>query len=205
VGWLDLLADAGREVIGIDLLGHGTAPKPHEPGPYEHLEDRAAEQLPPEPCDAIGFSLGARTLLWLASEAPERFHRLVVAGVGDNLFRDDGNEALAAVMATDDPGEAPPIARYFHAQATAEDADRLALAAYLRRDGPGPLTADRLARVTVPVLVVLGDRDFAGPADPLVDALPDARVVTLPGVDHFSTPKQFGFIDAALEFLDALP
>jgi hypothetical protein len=27
----------------------------------------------------------------------------------------------------------------------------------------------------------------------------------LPGVDHFSLPKQFGFIDAALDFLDCVP
>ncbi|MFM9083659.1 MAG: alpha/beta fold hydrolase, partial [Actinomycetota bacterium] len=26
-----LLADAGREVVGVDLLGHGDADKPHDP------------------------------------------------------------------------------------------------------------------------------------------------------------------------------
>ena len=62
-----------------------------------------------------------------------------------------------------------------------------------------------LGAVEVPVLVVLGERDDAGPAEPLVDALPDARLVLLPGVDHFATPKDFGFIDAALGFIDALP
>ncbi len=51
------------------------------------------------------------------------------------------------------------------------------------------------------MLVVLGDRDFAGPVDPLLDALPDARFVSLPGADHFGTPKDFRFIDATLEFL----
>jgi pimeloyl-ACP methyl ester carboxylesterase len=56
----------------------------------------------------------------------------------------------------------------------------------------------------VPVLVVLGDRDFAGPAEPLVDALPDARLVSLREVDHFATPKDFGALDAVLEFLDAV-
>ncbi|HEU4841145.1 MAG TPA: alpha/beta fold hydrolase [Ilumatobacteraceae bacterium] len=30
-GFTELLADAGREVIGVDLLGHGDAPKPHDP------------------------------------------------------------------------------------------------------------------------------------------------------------------------------
>ena len=55
------------------------------------------------------------------------------------------------------------------------------------------------------MLVVIGDRDFAGPADRLVGALPDARGVTLRNVDHFATPESFGFIDATLDFLDAAP
>jgi pimeloyl-ACP methyl ester carboxylesterase len=82
--------------------------------------------------------------------------------------------------------------------------DPLALAALLRHPQP-PLRPDQLARVTCPVLVVLGDRDFAGPADPLVAALPDARLKTLRHVDHFATPKDFGFIDAALTFIGAVP
>jgi hypothetical protein len=39
----------------------------------------------------------------------------------------------------------------------------------------------------------------------LVDALLDATLVTLRGVDHFGTPKDFRFLDAALEFLEAVP
>ena len=54
-----------------------------------------------------------------------------------------------------------------------------------------------------PVLVVLGDQDFVGPADQLVAALPDATYVELPRTDHAKTPKSFAFIDAALEFLRA--
>ena len=63
-------------------------------------------------------------------------------------------------------------------------------------------TDEGLARITCPVLVVLGDSDFAGPADPLLDRLPNAELVTLRGVDHFGTPKAFAFLDAALPFLD---
>jgi len=55
------------------------------------------------------------------------------------------------------------------------------------------------------VLVVLGDRDFAGPPDPLVEALPDATLLTLRGADHFGTPRDFRFIEAALAFIDAVP
>ena len=44
-GWVDLLRDAGREVIAVDLLGHGTAPKPYDPSAYEFLEERVLEAL----------------------------------------------------------------------------------------------------------------------------------------------------------------
>ena len=62
-----------------------------------------------------------------------------------------------------------------------------------------------LATVTCPTLVVIGDRDFAGPGEPLAEALPNATLRTLRNVDHFATPEAYGFIDAALAFLDAVP
>ena len=41
--------------------------------------------------------------------------------------------------------------------------------------------------------------------EPLADALPNGSLTTLRNVDHFATPESFGFIDATLEFLDAVP
>jgi hypothetical protein len=56
------------------------------------------------------------------------------------------------------------------------------------------------------VLVVVGDHDdVAADAPALVEAFPDARLVTLRNTEHFGTPKSFEFIDASLEFLDAVP
>ena len=60
-----------------------------------------------------------------------------------------------------------------------------------------------LGKRRVRCLRVIGARDFAGPGEPLAGALPDARLVVLPGADHFSTPKDFGAIDATLQFLGA--
>ncbi len=205
-GFTELLADAGRPVIGVDLLGHGEAPKPHDPEAYADLTGRIEEALPAEPVDAVGFSLGALTLLRLAVRRPEAFRRIVVAGIGRNAFeRDDVVRArvLAGLDGTADPED--NLARLFSQYAAQPGNDRLALAAVMRRDDATALTPAALAAVTAPVLVVLGDRDFAGPGDPLVDALPDARLVTLRNVDHFATPESFGFIDATLEFLDAHP
>src|SRR5919112_319951 len=88
-GWLDLLADAGRPALALDLLGHGAAAKPHEPEAYDALEQAVVDQLPDGPVDAIGFSLGARTILALACENPASFRKIVVAGVGANLFEQD--------------------------------------------------------------------------------------------------------------------
>jgi pimeloyl-ACP methyl ester carboxylesterase len=202
-GWADLLADAGREVIGVDLLGHGQADKPHDPDAYRDLHAGVAARLPEgdAPVDAVGFSLGAMTLLRLAASAPGRIARLAVLGVGENVFRTEGNEAILRAVAGEAVDDTDIVARVFAGHAELPGQDREALAACLRAGRP-LLTPAALAQVTCPVLVVLGDRDFAGPAQPLVDALPDARLVTLPGVDHFATPKAFAAIDAVLQFLE---
>ncbi len=202
-GWIDLLGDAGRRVIPVDLLGHGGAPAPHDPAAYADLEQSIVAQLPDEPIDAIGFSLGAQLLLRVAASDPARFGRLVVIGVGANLFRTDGTEHLATAF--EDGAQPDDVAlRVFVNLAASAGNDPLALAACLRRPSR-PYTADEIARVTCPTLVILGDKDFAGPADPLVDALPDVQLTTLRGVDHFQTPREFACIDAALEFVEAAP
>lgn len=201
-GWLDLLADAGRRTVPIDLLGHGTAERPHDPAAYADLQGWVGERLPAGdgPVDAVGFSLGARLLLGLAADRPARFRRIVTLGVGRNLFETSNSDAiLRALEQGADPEN--PAAAYFARLAEHPDADRAALAACLR----APLrllTAEDCARVAAPVLVVIGARDFAGPGEPLAEALPDARLVVLPGADHFSTPKDFGAIDATLRFLE---
>ena len=66
------------------------------------------------------------------------------------------------------------------------------------------ITPSDLAAITCPVLVVIGDRDFAGPATQLAAAFPSGRLVELPNTDHFATPEAFGFFDATLEFLGAV-
>lgn len=200
-GWIDLLADSGRTAVPLDLLGSGTCEKPHDPEAYIDFEEHLLDRFPAEPVDAIGFSLGARTLLVLATQHPERFSSLIVAGVGRNLFERDqtGDSIAGAIDGTGDSDD--PTVRYFAQLAQAPDQDPLALAAFLRRPRSVDLTAEMLGTITCPVLIVLGDKDFAGPADPLLHALPAARLVTLRNVDHFATPKDFGFIDAALEHL----
>jgi pimeloyl-ACP methyl ester carboxylesterase len=200
-GWLDLLADAGRRVVPVDVLGHGSAAAPHDPAAYTDLERSVEDVLPDEPVDAIGFSLGAQLLLRIAARRPERFGRLVVIGVGENLFRGDDSRALADVF---ERGIAPDdlTARLFVQLAESAGNDPLAMAACLRRPRTA-FTKEELAGVTCPTLVIIGDRDIAGSPSPLLDALPNAELRLLPGVDHFRATSEFACIDAALEFVGA--
>ena len=89
---------------------------------------------------------------------------------------------------------------YFHALGDKPDMDREALVALLR-GFEADIEVSRLAQITCPVLVVLGDRDRSGPPDELVAAIPDAELQTLRGVDHFATPKNYEFLDAALTWV----
>ncbi|HQV58337.1 MAG TPA: alpha/beta fold hydrolase [Ilumatobacteraceae bacterium] len=206
-GFTDLLADARRPVIGIDLLGHGNAPKPHDAASYVDLTDRVFEAMPAEPVDAIGFSMGALTLLRCAVRQPHRFRRLVLGGIGRNAFdtpsADRAEDFANAIQFGADPVDKQASAFASYARAPGNDPVALAMAmrtAEQRRFRPEELTV-----VTCPTLVAIGDQDFAGPGDVLVDALPNATLTVLRNTDHFATPESFAFIDAALEFIGAVP
>ncbi len=207
-GFTALLADVDREVIGIDLLGHGAAPKPHDPDAYGDLTERVFAAMPDGPVDAVGFSLGALTLLRAAIAQPSRFRRLVLAGIGRNVFERDDEATQRIIQAieagTGDSGH-DNRARLFAQYAHQTGNDPVALAAIMKRAPGAEPTLEQLATVTCPVLVAVGDQDFVLPADRLIEVLPDARLVTLRRTDHFATPESFDFIDATLEFLDAVP
>ena len=204
-GFAELLRDAGRTVIGVDLLGHGSAPKPHDPQAYGDLTTRVLEACPADSVDAIGFSLGAITLLQLALREPQRFNRLVLAGVGASLFETDESRTRRIVAALEGHGDPDDnLSRMFVQYASQPGNDIVALTAVMKRSRQ-PMKPEMLSNVTCSALVVIGDRDFAGPGEPLEDALPNATLCTLRNVDHFATPEAFGFIDAALGFLDAIP
>jgi pimeloyl-ACP methyl ester carboxylesterase len=207
-GWLDLLAEAGRDTIAVDLLGHGRAPRPASPADYESVEARVAEAISDcEQVDAVGFSAGAQVLLRLAAAKPRQFRRLALLGVGPGVLgRTDPGPIIAALEGGPDPanvyGPENVHSRVFRRLADGQGNDRNALIAFLRRPSR-PLTAADLAAISCPVLVVLGDKDPAGPGDGLAATFRDAQLVTLRGVDHFGTPSDVRCMQAVLRFLDA--
>ncbi|MEZ5379405.1 MAG: alpha/beta fold hydrolase [Acidimicrobiales bacterium] len=200
-GWIDLLTDAGREVIAPDLLGHGDNDKPHDTEAYAEVEELVLAAIPEGAVvDAVGYSAGARIVLTLAAKHPERFGKLVIAGMGARLFepRED-NPLLDAIEGRADPDDM--VGLHFKQMSESDGNDPLALAAFLKRTPP-PFTRDDAAGITNPTLVIIGDADFAGPGEPLAEALPNATLVTLRNVDHFGLPKAMNFLMKSMDFLD---
>lgn len=201
----DLLADMGRSVLGVDLLGHGSAEKPHDPEAYSDMGGWLLERLAdaPDTVDAVGFSLGAMTLLAALRRNPARFGRVVLSGIGDGMFEErDPRENERIVDALEGRGDpADTGAQIFANYANAPGKDKLALTAIMKRPPSLPIDPSELGSVTNEVLVVIGDNDFAAPAERLASSFPNGRLVVLRNTDHFATPESFKFIDAVLGFL----
>jgi pimeloyl-ACP methyl ester carboxylesterase len=200
-GWIDLISEGGREVIAVDLLGHGNSPHPTDPAEYAVVESLVADQIADyEQVDAIGFSAGSHVLMRLASEHPERFHRLALLGVGEKAISGEGDsiDIISALEGEPDPENMQGIV--FRRLADAARNDRAALIAFLRREQER-LTAADVGKISCPVLIVVGDQDPFGPGDGLAAAIPGAELITLRGVDHFGTPNDVRCMEVVLSFL----
>jgi len=94
-------------------------------------------------------------------------------------------------------------------KATVESAPPPAVAWAQRAMAARPDSFDTLRAVTVPALVVVGDEDELSPradADAMVEALPDARLATIPESGHMTSMEAPEAFNAALlEFLASLP
>ncbi len=204
-GMLAALLRVGRAPLVLDLPGHGPGDQAHDPQAYADLAGMIALSLPEGPIDAIGYSLGGKLLLELAIRTPGRFRRLVLGGVGDNVFAPETVAAAAASALEHGPTADTPLAVLAFLRTWEPGCnDALAIAAVLRRPPNPVFTQSRLAAVQAAVLLVNGDADPAAGASGLLrNALPDARLETLPGVDHFGLPGQAEFIAHAADFLAA--
>jgi pimeloyl-ACP methyl ester carboxylesterase len=210
-GWVELLAVAGRRVVGVDLRGHGRSSKHYRPEDYatELLASdvvRVFDDLGIARSDVFGFSMGAGVALQLAMDAPERIRRLVICGIGDAAIRglhDPQDVAeIAQALAADEPGAVrSPLGQRVRAAAERGGNDLRALAAMTRRGGwPGDLIDPTL--VDLPVLVGISGRDeYMGGTARLLELLPQAELVTVPDAAHTIILCDDRFKKAVLRFL----
>ncbi len=200
-----LLEDIGRSVIGLDLLGHGSQEKPHDPEAYSRLPEWLLDNVESEQpvVDAVGFSLGALTLLRALILQPHRFRRVVLAGIGDGVFEKalpNANQRIVDAL----EGRAPEddtFARMFSQYGHQPGNDLQALTAIMKRPPSEPVLEADLQSLSHEVLVVIGDKDFTFPAERLASAFPNGKLSVLKNTDHFATTESFLFIDELLDFL----
>lgn len=203
-GWVEHLANLDRPLYGIDLPGHGGGGS-HDPADYADLAGSVASMLPSGSVDVIGYSLGGKLALAMAARAPERFGRLIIGGVGDNLFGPEQHgEAVAQALSEGMTETTASPVRNLVEYSKISDSDPLALAAVLRRH-PNPVIDEaELKRITAHVLIVNGDEDMiANPQGRLAGSIVKYQSMQLRGVNHIGLPATFAFMAAAAEFLSA--
>ncbi|MBP6014206.1 MAG: alpha/beta hydrolase [Alphaproteobacteria bacterium] len=208
-GWYDTLVQAGRQVIALDVRGHGESGKPHIRTAYDEGElagdvVRLLDHLGATQADVMGYSMGGFITLRLLYDAPERVRRAVVAGVGENYYgrgvveTDAIAAGLRAPTAAAVTGAVPRQFRLF-AEQGGNDLEALALCMTRER---WAITAAEFAGLRVPVLIVVGEKDtITGPPGVLAKALPGARVVVVPNRDHMTSVGDKVYKAAVVEFL----
>lgn len=195
---LDQLARHHRLIVP-DARGHGRSTNPLPS--FSHRQcarDVAAllDHLDLARVRAVGASLGANTLLHLATRQPARVEAMVL--VSGTMYLPAQARAVMRAIDLDrlnTPEQQPLRTLWSHARAWADDHEDLSF------------TPPLLATITARTLVVYGDRDHLYPVEMAVEmyrAIPTCSLLVIPGGGHGPIYEGDGremFRRAALTFL----
>lgn len=200
-GWRAAFEALGRQVMACDLPGHGSNDAATDPGAYSDLAGAVAASLPAYPVDVVGFSLGAKLALALASANRALFRRIVIGGVGDNIFAPEASgELIAQALVGPRLAAVPEAVRGLANYAIGNGNDSAAMAALLRRP-PNPVLSPGDLPSGEGILLINSDADaIALPDRALRAAMPMAACMRIRGCDHLSLPADPAFRDEAIRF-----
>jgi pimeloyl-ACP methyl ester carboxylesterase len=213
-----------RQVIGVDLQGHGrTALGNRQISLIDMGYDMAAvlKKLGYHKVDVLGYSMGGGVAFQFAAQHPEMVRRLVLVSTP---FSQDGfypemlpqQAALDAAMA-EQMKETPMYKSYIAIAPHPEDFPRLLdqMGAYMRKSYDW--SAD-VKKLTMPVMLIYGDSDMFRPEHEvkfyqlLGGGLKDAgwqrehmsqnRLAILPNLTHYEIGTAPELADTALPFLN---
>ena len=224
-GWDEVVRHLDGEryrALAPDIRGHGAAATRRPIDFAACVQD--AVSLMRGPFTLAGYSQGGRLALHVALAHPERVTRLVVvsatAGIeddGERARRREADAALAAWMEADGRlmsevadrwGAQPLFATQSPEVAAAARADRLVnepahLAAALRGIGTGVMDPlwERLGELTMPVVVLAGERDekYVALGRRLAAALPCATLQIVAAAGHALVLEAPAAVAAAIE------
>ena len=205
--WQETLTRDGRLVLGLDCRGHGRSEKPHDPAAYDRRTMaadvvRLLDHLDIADADYLGYSMGARIGLDVVIDHSDRIGRAILGGLGQ-WGGGDRSDVIARRMRGDESVDDPAAEMFYRFAAARPINDLEALACCIL--GPQrALTGAELASISVPVAIIVGERDpIARGAPELAAQIPGARFVAIAGRDHMNAVPARQFKDAALEFLAA--
>lgn len=189
-GHAALLAAAGFRVIMPDLRAHGESGKPHDPALYPKdvlADDQFAliEHLGLIDFDLCGYSLGGRTVARMLARGC-RPGRAIISGMGlkgltDTEARGDHFRHVLTNLGKHERGSPAFMAEAF---LKTTGGDPVALLRILDTFVDTPVEA--ISGFDLPVGVVCGEQDQDnGSAEALADALPQGRLIAVPG-NHMS-------------------
>jgi pimeloyl-ACP methyl ester carboxylesterase len=210
---------ASRQVIAVELQGHGHTADIDRPLSYRQMAADAAallEVLDIEMADLVGYSLGGAVALELAMQHPDRVRRLVFAGGAS--YRRDG---LYPEMLGEPESATDDLTGSVWHQAYARVApdpgrwpDLVAKNRELDRTFAGWPDED-IQALTAPVLLIIGDSDIVRPEHVVkmfrllgggvigdITGLPASQLAVLPGTSHTGLLDRVAWLQSMiLEFL----
>ncbi len=209
----DALARAGFDPVSVDLPGHGRS----EGEPSTTIKGYAGWLLAylamfDEPVHLVGHSMGALIVLEAAAARPDLVRSVTLMGVSDQM---PVNPGLLEAVRGDDRSMFSTMAKWMYTRApVGEPAWSLdATIAVLERSRPEVALADLTAcdtypgaaevasKITVPMLLVLGDGDVMtspAAAEPIAEAAPDATIALIEGTGHLMMIERPGVVNDRL-------
>jgi pimeloyl-ACP methyl ester carboxylesterase len=193
-GWFDTLSKAGFQVIAFDNRGHGKSDKPYDPALYDGDKmamDAVAllDYLGIGRAHYFGYSMGALIGLRALALAPQRFHSMVLAGIGGNATKSQQHlNRLATAMRIADPTQlTDPMQAGFRSFAQSQPNDLLALAACAERTRIQTRASDYAGLSLPPVLLIAGEQDeLASEMDELAANVPGSICAIVPRRNHMT-------------------
>jgi pimeloyl-ACP methyl ester carboxylesterase len=221
---LPLLAE-GRQVIAVDLQGHGRTADIDRPLSYESMADDTAaliEHLEIDQADVMGYSLGGGVALQTAIRHPEVVRKLVV--VSTPFERGGWYPEILAGMEQLGPEAAEPMKQtpmYQHYASVAPKPEDwpVLLTKLGRLLGKDYDWSQGVAAMEAPTLIVVGDADSVrtahavrffellggGKADAGWDGsgMSNARLAILPATTHYNIFFSPALASTVTPFLDS--
>ncbi|MFB9262638.1 alpha/beta fold hydrolase [Bradyrhizobium erythrophlei] len=210
-GWFDALVAAGLDVVAPDLRGHGRSIKSRDPADYR-LDAFTSDVIAlchdcwgTRSFSLVGYSMGAHVAMSVALALTGYVANLVLGGMGDRIAATVGlapEFADALDEAEEVSGDRPQIPSYavrFRQHAASRPFNDLSVLAACLRGQSGTFDLDRLAAVTAPTLVMVGDQDkLAGAPYPVAAFFAAGVGQTVPGANHASALADRTFRERAL-------